>query len=184
MARPPNFHLHEVTRSLGIIRVLTSPDDRVLQEHARILGPRYGLQSLTRCIPDQPNAIFDADGEAMAVPKIVQLISDLQIEYSLISRGPEADIFPTLKAPGVGVAAYGVLSRGLLPGSKPTGPTDFRTHLPGFTGDNAVKNQQPGALKLKLSAADLQCIEAVLPASAVAGTRYDAYQMGHLDSEK
>jgi aryl-alcohol dehydrogenase-like predicted oxidoreductase len=41
-----------------------------------------------------------------------------------------------------------------------------------------------GALKLVLSAADLQRIQAALPAEAVAGTRYDAYQMGHLDSEK
>ena len=63
--------------SLGIIRVLTTSDDRVLQEHARILEARYGLQSLTRCIPDQPNGIFDAVSEAMAVPKIVQLGREL-----------------------------------------------------------------------------------------------------------
>ena len=62
---------------LGIIRVLTSSDDQVLQEHARILEAGYGLQSLTRCIPDQPNGIFDATSEAIAVPKIVQLGREL-----------------------------------------------------------------------------------------------------------
>jgi aryl-alcohol dehydrogenase-like predicted oxidoreductase len=72
----------------------------------------------------------------------VHPITDLQIEYSLLSRGQEGEIFPVLKRLGIGVTAYGVLSRGLLSGSKPTGPGDFRTHLPRFTGDNAVKNQQ------------------------------------------
>jgi aryl-alcohol dehydrogenase-like predicted oxidoreductase len=43
----------------------------------------------------------------------VHPIVDLQIEFSLLSRGPEATIFPELKALGIGVTAYGVLSRGL-----------------------------------------------------------------------
>ena len=47
----------------------------------------------------------------------VHPISDLQIEYSLVSRGPEAAIFPVLAELGIGVTAYGVLSRGLLSGS-------------------------------------------------------------------
>lgn len=63
--------------TLGIIRVLTTSDDSVLLEHARILEGRYGLQSLTRCIPDQPNGIFDEASEAIAVPKIVQLGREL-----------------------------------------------------------------------------------------------------------
>ena len=46
-------------------------------------------------------------------------IADLQIEYSLISRGPETEIFPLLEELGIGVTAYGVLSRGLLSGSLP-----------------------------------------------------------------
>ncbi len=45
-------------------------------------------------------------------------ICDLQIEYSLISRGVEAAIIPALAELGVGMTAYGVLSRGLLSGSK------------------------------------------------------------------
>jgi aryl-alcohol dehydrogenase-like predicted oxidoreductase len=72
----------------------------------------------------------------------VHPISDLQIEYSLISRGPEARIFPRLAELGIGVTAYGVLSRGLLSGSATTAPGDFRAHLPRFTGDNRRHNQQ------------------------------------------
>jgi aryl-alcohol dehydrogenase-like predicted oxidoreductase len=66
----------------------------------------------------------------------VHPIADLQIEYSLLSRGPEAKIFPLLAELGIGVTAYGVLSRGLLTRSKPASPADFRAHLPRFTADN------------------------------------------------
>jgi aryl-alcohol dehydrogenase-like predicted oxidoreductase len=62
----------------------------------------------------------------------VQPISDLQIEHSLVSRGPESAIFPALRALGVSATLYGVYSRGLLTGSKPRGPGDFRAHLPRF----------------------------------------------------
>jgi aryl-alcohol dehydrogenase-like predicted oxidoreductase len=68
-------------------------------------------------------------------------ISDLQIEYSLISRKPETTIFPVLEELGIGVTAYGVLSRGLLSGSMPTAPNDFRAYLPRFSSDNLTKNQ-------------------------------------------
>ena len=56
----------------------------------------------------------------------VHPIVDLQIEYSLISRGPEAKIFPVLDELGIGVTAYGVLSRGLLSASQPAASGDFR----------------------------------------------------------
>jgi aryl-alcohol dehydrogenase-like predicted oxidoreductase len=72
----------------------------------------------------------------------VHPIVDLQIEYSLVSRGPEAKIFPVLDELGIGVTAYGVLSRGLLSASKPGAAGDIRNRLPRFTGDNMVRNQQ------------------------------------------
>jgi aryl-alcohol dehydrogenase-like predicted oxidoreductase len=157
-------------------------------------------------------------------------ISDLQIEYSIISRGPEATIFPLLQELGIGVTAYGVLSRGLLSGSKPTSPGDFRAHLPRFTGENRERNQRLvdalqklasekaatasqlaiawvlsknqnivplvgartrtqlaeslGALDITLSPGEIALIEETVPASAVAGTRYDEHQMRVLDSER
>ncbi len=69
-------------------------------------------------------------------------VSDLQIEYSLVSRGPEQKIFPVLEELGIAVTAYGVLSRGLLTGSATSSPGDFRAHLPRFAGDNREKNQR------------------------------------------
>ena len=68
-------------------------------------------------------------------------IADLQIEYSLISRGPEEAIFPALRELGIGVTAYGVLSRGLLSRSKTQGQGDMRGRFPRFNGANYEKNQ-------------------------------------------
>jgi aryl-alcohol dehydrogenase-like predicted oxidoreductase len=70
----------------------------------------------------------------------VHPIADLQIGYSVASRSPERAIFPMLRELGIGATLYGVLSRGLLTGSKPQGPRDFRADLPRFTGDNAAQN--------------------------------------------
>lgn len=74
----------------------------------------------------------------------VHPISDLQIEYSLISRGPEEEILPTARELGIGVTAYGVLSRGLLSGhwqrGREIGGGDFRGHSPRFQGDNLTHN--------------------------------------------
>jgi aryl-alcohol dehydrogenase-like predicted oxidoreductase len=76
----------------------------------------------------------------------VQPISDLQIEYSLLSRGIEDEILPTCRELGIGITAYGVLSRGLLSGhwSKERADTlaqhDFRASAPRFTGENLERN--------------------------------------------
>jgi aryl-alcohol dehydrogenase-like predicted oxidoreductase len=71
-------------------------------------------------------------------------IADLQIEYSIISRGIERAILPTLRELGIGVTAYGVLSRGLISGhftaDRPLAATDIRAHSPRFQGDNLRHN--------------------------------------------
>jgi aryl-alcohol dehydrogenase-like predicted oxidoreductase len=159
-------------------------------------------------------------------------IADLQIEYSLISRGIEASILPTLRELGIGVTAYGVLSRGLISGhwkAGSTGARDFRSYSPRFQAGNVEQNlalvdalhnvaaarnatvaqiaiawvaaqgadivplvgarrrdrlaEALGATHLTLSIEDLHAIEAAMPASAVAGGRYAAEQLSHLDSE-
>ncbi|MFJ4864131.1 aldo/keto reductase [Streptomyces sp. NPDC088748] len=71
-------------------------------------------------------------------------ISDLQIEYSLISRGIEEEILPTARELGIGITAYGVLSRGLISGhftrDRALAPGDFRGMSPRFQGDNLDRN--------------------------------------------
>jgi pyridoxine 4-dehydrogenase len=88
--------------------------------------------------------LSEVGAETLRRAHAVHPVADLQIEYSLISRGIEADILPACRALGVGVTAYGVLSRGLLSGhwSKETAGTgrDFRAHLPRFTGENLDRN--------------------------------------------
>ena len=74
----------------------------------------------------------------------VHPIVDLQIEYSLISRGIEAQILPTCRELGIDITAYGVLSRGLISGHWPNAPStggrDFRTFSPRFQGENLAHN--------------------------------------------
>jgi len=73
----------------------------------------------------------------------VHPICDVQIEYSLISRGIEAAILPACRALGIGVTAYGVLSRGLISGHwhrDSAVPGDWRAHGPRFQGANAERN--------------------------------------------
>jgi aryl-alcohol dehydrogenase-like predicted oxidoreductase len=89
--------------------------------------------------------------ETLRRASAVHPIVDLQIEYGLASRSPEARIFPVLEELGIGVTAYGVFSRGLLTGSKPSGPSDMRAHLPRFAGDNGEKNQTLVASLAKLA---------------------------------
>jgi aryl-alcohol dehydrogenase-like predicted oxidoreductase len=70
-------------------------------------------------------------------------VSDLQIEYSLISRGVEGDILRTCRELGIGITAYGVLSRGLISGhwsANRQGANDFRSRNPRFSGDNLERN--------------------------------------------
>jgi aryl-alcohol dehydrogenase-like predicted oxidoreductase len=71
-------------------------------------------------------------------------VADLQIEYSLITRGIEGKILPTCRELGVGITAYGVLSRGLISGhwskDRDTSGRDFRAHSPRFQGDNLDHN--------------------------------------------
>jgi aryl-alcohol dehydrogenase-like predicted oxidoreductase len=72
----------------------------------------------------------------------VHPISDLQIEYSLFSRGIEQEILPACRELGIGVTAYGVLSRGLLSGhwSKERQGRDIRSMLPRFQDKNLEHN--------------------------------------------
>jgi len=69
-------------------------------------------------------------------------ITALQIEYSLVSRGIEDGLLPFVREQGIGVTAYGVLSRGLLSPAtaRPDGPADSRGRLPRFQAENLASN--------------------------------------------
>jgi len=89
--------------------------------------------------------LSEAGSDTIRRAHAVHPIAALQIEYSLLTRGIEADILPTVRELGIAVTAYGVLSKGLLTGGFKPGEQrdarDFRTSFsPRFQGENLVKN--------------------------------------------
>jgi aryl-alcohol dehydrogenase-like predicted oxidoreductase len=201
------------------------------------LDPNVPIEETVGAIGDLVKAgyvrgvgLSEVGPETIRRAQAVHPVSDLQIEYSLVSRSPETQIFPLLSELGIGVTAYGVLSRGLLSGATPKATRDFRAPLPRFSGENLERNQRLvetlrqlaaekgatasqlaiawvlakgpnivplvgartraqlaeslGALQVEMRVADVERIEAALPPTAVAGTRYDERQMRVLDSER
>jgi aryl-alcohol dehydrogenase-like predicted oxidoreductase len=88
--------------------------------------------------------LSEVGAETIRRAAAVHPISDLQIEYSLLSRGMEDDILPACRALRIGVTAYGVLSRGLLSGhwspDRALAGNDFRASSPRFQGENLERN--------------------------------------------
>ena len=203
------------------------------------LDPTVPIEDTIGAIADMIRAgyirhvgLSEVGAETIRRAHAVHPIADLQIEYSLMSRGIEKAILPTTRELGIGITAYGVLSRGLLSGRLPPSGNkgDLRiVRMPRFQEGNVEQNmrlvealRQIGnekgaspaqlalawvrsrgddilpvmgarrrdqlkesldALDLKLSAADLARIDAAVSPELTAGTRYDAPQMAHLDSE-
>ncbi|HYL35932.1 MAG TPA: aldo/keto reductase [Bryobacteraceae bacterium] len=79
-------------------------------------------------------------------------ISALQIEYSLWSRDPEDEVLPALRQLGIGLVAYGALSRGLFGGTMAATPGDARANFPRFQGDNLAANLKLMATLKQLAA--------------------------------
>ena len=86
--------------------------------------------------------LSEVSAETIRRAHAVHPIGDLQIEYSLISRGIENDILPTCRELGIGITAYGVLSRGLISGhwTADRAGKDFRAMSPRFQGGNLDAN--------------------------------------------
>jgi aryl-alcohol dehydrogenase-like predicted oxidoreductase len=203
------------------------------------LDPTVPIEDTIGAIADMIRAgyirhvgLSEVGAETIRRAHAVHPIADLQIEYSLMSRGIEKAILPTTRELGIDITAYGVLSRGLLSGRLPPAGNkgDLRiVRMPRFQQGNVEQNlrlvealRQIGnekgaspaqlalawvrsrgddilpvmgarrrdqlkesldALDLKLSAADLARIDAAVSPELTAGTRYDAPQMAHLDSE-
>jgi aryl-alcohol dehydrogenase-like predicted oxidoreductase len=88
--------------------------------------------------------LSEMGAETLRRASAVHPVCDLQIEYSLQSRGIEAEILPTARSLGIGITAYGVLARGLLSGhwtpSRELAPGDFRGISPRFQGENLDRN--------------------------------------------
>jgi len=113
------------------------------------LDPKVPIEDVIGTIADLKKAgyvrhigLSEVGADTIRRAHAVHPIADLQIEYALVSRGPEQAIIPTLRELGIGMTAYGVLSRGLLAGSRPAESGDYRAHLPRFAGENGARNQR------------------------------------------
>ncbi|MEV4033899.1 aldo/keto reductase [Streptomyces umbrinus] len=88
--------------------------------------------------------LSEVDAATIRRAHAVHPVADLQIEYSLLSRAVEADILPALRELGIGLTAYGVLSRGLISGhwsaGRTAGPGDGRGFSPRFASGNVEHN--------------------------------------------
>ena len=115
------------------------------------LDPRVPIEETVGAIGELVQAgyvrhvgLSEVGAETIRRAHAVHPITDLQIEYSLISRGLEEAILPTTRELGIGITAYGVLSRGLISGhwtpERSTHAADLRTHAPRFQGENLTRN--------------------------------------------
>ncbi|WBU37759.1 aldo/keto reductase [Homoserinibacter sp. YIM 151385] len=176
--------------------------------------------------------LSEVGSETIRRAHAVHPVADVQLEYSVFSRGIERDILGTCLELGIGITAYAVLGHGLLTGDFQRDAVDprFKGHLPRFDAENLPANlalvdglrvvaerrgvsvaqlaiawelakserivplvgarrperiaQALEAAHLVLSAEEVAEIERLVPASAIAGTRYAAPLMALLDSER
>jgi aryl-alcohol dehydrogenase-like predicted oxidoreductase len=87
--------------------------------------------------------LSEVGSETLRRAAAVHTIADLQIEYSLISRNIENRILPTCRELGIGITAYGVLSRGLISGHWTMDRAikgDSRSRMPRFANENLPRN--------------------------------------------
>lgn len=75
----------------------------------------------------------------------VQSVTAVQSEYSLWTRGPEAEVLPTLEELGIGFVPFSPLGKGFLTGrideNTDFDRTDFRNRLPRFAPEARKANQ-------------------------------------------
>lgn len=115
------------------------------------LDPSVPIEETVGAIKDMIDAghvrhlgLSEVDAETIRRAHAVHPVADLQIEYSLISRAVEAEVLPTLRELGIGMTAYGVLSRGLISGhwsaDRAAAPGDSRGLTPRFAEGNVRHN--------------------------------------------
>ncbi len=137
-----------VKNSLAYTLQRLGTDHVDLYQPAR-LDPRVPIEDTVGAIAEMIDAGFvrylglsEMGAATIRRAHAVHRVTALQIEYSLMSRGIEAEILPTVRELGIGVTAYGVLSRGLLStaSAREIGTNDPRTRFPRFRAENLQRN--------------------------------------------
>ena len=136
-----------VKNSLAYTLTRLGTDYVDLYQPAR-LDPRVPIEDTVGAIAEMVKAgyvrhigLSEMGADTIRRAHAVHPIAALQIEYSLMSRGIEAEILPTVRELGIAVTAYGILSRGLLSsGTARLGPGDPRARFPRFQEQNHARN--------------------------------------------
>jgi aryl-alcohol dehydrogenase-like predicted oxidoreductase len=136
-----------VKNSLAYTLTRLGTDYVDLYQPAR-LDPRVPIEDTVGAVAEMIKAgyvrylgLSEMGADTIRRAHAVHPVSALQIEYSLMSRGIEARILPTVRELGISVTAYGILSRGLLSsGTARLTPGDPRTRFPRFAEENHVRN--------------------------------------------
>ena len=168
-----------VKNSLAYTLTRLGTDYVDLYQPAR-LDPRVPIEDTVGAIAEMIQAgyvrhvgLSEVGAQTIRRAHAVHPIAALQIEYSLMSRGIEAEILPTVRELGISVTAYGILSRGLLSSATARlAPGDPRTRFPRFAGENHVRNLELLAT-LEVMAEDLGVTAAQLAIAWVASRGED-----------
>jgi aryl-alcohol dehydrogenase-like predicted oxidoreductase len=136
-----------VKNSLAYTLTRLGTDYVDLYQPAR-LDPRVPIEETAGAVAEMIKAgyvrclgLSEMGADTIRRAHAVHPVAALQIEYSLMSRGIEARILPTVRELGISVTAYGILSRGLLSsGTARLAPGDPRARFPRFSGENHARN--------------------------------------------
>jgi aryl-alcohol dehydrogenase-like predicted oxidoreductase len=113
------------------------------------LDPQVPIEDTVGAIAEMVQAgyvryigLSEVGAETIRRAHAVHPIAALQIEYSLVSRGIETEILPTIRELGIALVAYGVLSRGLISDSAQASKSagEIRTRMPRFSDENFPRN--------------------------------------------
>ncbi len=112
------------------------------------LDPQVPIEDTVGAVADLIKAgyvrylgLSEVSASTVARANAVYPVVDLQIEYAVVTRMIERKLLPALRELGVGVTAYGVLSRGLISTATLEGKTKPNPFLPRFSGDNLKRNE-------------------------------------------
>jgi aryl-alcohol dehydrogenase-like predicted oxidoreductase len=136
-----------VKNSLAYTLTRLGTDYVDLYQPAR-LDPRVPIEETAGAVAEMIKAgyvrylgLSEMGADTIRRAHAVHPVAALQIEYSLMSRGIEARILPTVRELGISVTAYGILSRGLLSsGTARLAPGDPRARFPRFSDENHARN--------------------------------------------
>jgi allantoin racemase len=136
---------------IGLIRVLTTENSEVLEQHGRMITQKYGVPVVNKCIPNQPLGIFNDETEEIANPKIVELGKSMEQDgCKLLVVSCAADPAVKLLRKSVSIPVIGAGSAAsymALAIGKPVGVMGITDEVPAvmenILGDLLVRNIRP-----------------------------------------